>query len=134
MSEGTGRLAYEDRDVVAGTRYGYRVGMPEGSAQKYQGEVWLDIPGRTELSLAGFHPNPATSQLNVRLTLPRPEPVRLEILDLSGRRLIVREIDNLGQGAHDVSLGGAGALPAGVYMIRLSAAGRTVTAKGAVLR
>src|SRR5262249_18665992 len=86
-------------------------------------------------ALRGFTPDPARSgALRVALTLSGAAPARLELLDLAGRRLLTREVGELGAGAHLLPLDGAGALPAGVYWLRLEQDGRAVTTRGVVMR
>lgn len=75
--------------------------------------------------------NPATGPLQVRLSLPSRAPAALIVLDVAGRAVMSREVGTLGPGAHTVRLG---ALPVGVYVVRLSQAGRSLSARVAVLR
>jgi hypothetical protein len=89
---------------------------------------------RHELALAGFRPNPAVRNLNVAFTLPTNEPASLELIDVSGRRVAARDVGSLGPGSHVVSLGRGTDLPAGVYMLRLRQATRTIVTKAAIVR
>jgi hypothetical protein len=132
-SDGTGHLGYEDLDVVAGHRYGYRLAYPDaGGGVSTGGEAWVEVPA-ARLALEGFRPNPAGLDPVAWLTLPDAAAARLEVLDVSGRRVFTREVGSLGAGRHALSLGAAG-LRSGVYVIRLSRGGRTLTARAAVVR
>lgn len=132
--EGGDQLVYEDRAVRAGARYGYRLTVWEGSEASPQEPVWVTVPERAEVGLAGAWPNPAAGALTVAFSLAGEGEARLEVYDLRGRRVAAREVGALGAGAHRVRLAEAGALPAGVYVVRLSLPGRTLTAKACVVR
>ena len=93
------------------------------------------VAPKLDFALRGFAPNPARlGALQVALTLPGAAPARLELLDLSGRRLLEREVGELGPGVHVVPLDGAGQLRSGVYWLRLEQDGRAVTTRGVVMR
>jgi hypothetical protein len=84
------------------------------------------------MALAGFRPNPPSRELRVAFTLARSESTRLEILDVSGRRLLDRDLGVMGPGDHVVTLGSKPRLSPGVYMLRLSQGSQSVTARGVV--
>ncbi len=133
-ADGTGTLVYEDRAVVAGHRYGFRLALWAPGLERYAGEIWLEIPAARTLSLAGPRPNPAMGALRVGFTLLDSAPASLELLDLGGRRLAVREVGGLGPGFHAVELRPDRPLAAGVYLLRLEQRGHVLTSKAAVLR
>lgn len=91
------------------------------------------VTGEGELQLAGFLPNPARGMAGVSFTLPRAAHARLDLLDLSGRRVASRSVD-AGAGRNHVTLQETIGLPPGAYWIRLEAAGRTVRKIGVLLR
>jgi hypothetical protein len=134
-ADGAGQLSYEDRSVMPGTRYGYRLGVFENDVEEYLGEAWVDVPAMTALALAGARPNPATSELSVAFTLPDPaSPARLEAFDLAGRRVAWRDVGPLGAGSHLVKLGEGADLGCGVYVIRLTRCERTLTTRAVIVR
>jgi hypothetical protein len=113
-------LRFEDDAVVAGTRYDYRLGVQTGAEEAFAGEVAVEVP-RAELELAGAMPNPArSSALNVRFRLAGFEPARLELIDVSGRRVIGRELGALGSGWHTTDLATGARIRPGVYALRLT--------------
>lgn len=67
----------------------------------------------------------------VRCALASAAPATLELLDVSGRRLAVRELP--GAGEHDVDFAGTG-LAAGVYFARLTQDGAVAATRVAVTR
>ena len=97
----------------------------------------LGVPtgGHVAFALYGAQPNPARDRLSVSLALPSAAPARLELLDLNGRRVLSRDVGALGAGYHVVPLDrDVAKLPAGVYALRLSQAGRVVNQKVSILR
>src|SRR5207247_349348 len=57
------------------------------------------------LALAGTRPNPSRDgRFMVELSLASHQDARLEVVDVSGRRLVARDVSALGPGAHVVDL------------------------------
>jgi hypothetical protein len=82
-----------------------------------------DVPGGDALALAleGARPNPIRGPgLDIHFTLPSSEPARLELMDVSGRRLVSRDVGDLGPGPHVVDLAQRRQMPAGLYLVRLT--------------
>ena len=130
-----GDLVFEDRAVVPGVRYGYRVGLAGANGTELLSpEVWLDIPRALELALEGFRPNPAVGLPTIAFTLPGAAKGRLELIDVGGRRIASRALDGLGAGSHVVRLDDAGPLPPGIYLVRLTHGTRVLTTRAVVLR
>jgi hypothetical protein len=84
------------------------------------------------LALHGVSPSPARGPLRVDFSLARPERATLELLDVTGRRVLMRDLGTLSPGRHRAEL--REPLPAGLYLIRLSQGAATRTAKTVVLR
>jgi hypothetical protein len=91
------------------------------------------LPARLSIALEGFTPNPIRETAEVAFTLTKDGPVELELFDASGRRISRRDVGELGLGRHVVRLGDKGALPPGVYFVRLSRPGESITSRGAVI-
>lgn len=131
-ADGTGEIIYDDADVSPGAHYGYRLAWPDG---RRSADAWVDVPTGARLALAGARPNPSRGAPLVAFELPGGAgPATLELLDVAGRRVVVREVGLLGAGAHVVSLAGDAPLAAGVYFARLRAAGDVRLARVAVVR
>jgi hypothetical protein len=131
--DGTGYLRYEDTAVQTGTRYGYRLGIMDGGAEVFTGEAWA-TPEPLVLTLDGARPNPAVGgALTVAFTLPSAEAAKLELIDVSGRRLAAQDVGSLGTGPHSVNLGEGVRIPPGVYLVRLTRAGQRLVQRVAVL-
>ena len=87
--------------------------------------------GPAALAIREVHPNPADRDLWVSFSLAGPEPARLELLDVSGRRVSERVVTVAPRQTVDLA---AGRLPSGVYLLRLSQAGRSVVKRVSVIR
>jgi hypothetical protein len=86
------------------------------------------------LSLAGAQPNPARGPgLRVTFTLPSPAPARLQLIDVTGRRLLARDVGEVGVGRHSLDLAPGRRLEPGLYWLRLEQGGREVRARVAVV-
>ncbi len=130
-ADGTGYLLYEDRAVSPGERYAYRLGYFEGGVEQFTAGTWVEVPALA-LALVGLRPNPAVGEPVASFTLPSGSPARLQLLDVTGRVWLAREVGNLGAGSHLVRLGGS--VPAGIYWLRLTQGGRSLLARSVVVR
>ncbi len=102
------------------------------SAAAYTPPAGVDAM-ETGLALAGMRPNPATGPLNVSFSLPSSKPARLDLVDVTGRRVKSMDVGALGAGRHLVQLGHGRDLAAGVYWLRLTQGSRTLTTKATVV-
>jgi hypothetical protein len=131
--DGVGRIEYEDRDVMPGTRYAYRLAYSEDGAERATEETWVTVP-RLELALRGFQPNPSIGTPQVALVLAESAPASLEVFDVVGRRVASRAVGALGPGRHVIPLDAGARLTPGVYAIRLVQGERVLHARGVVTR
>lgn len=76
-------------------------------------------------------PDPWREEVAVSFTLDRVLPVRLELIDVTGRRCAGSDLGALGAGEHVARLRPERVLPAGVYLMRVRA-GDTVSSARAV--
>jgi hypothetical protein len=93
-------------------------GTPAVSFQEISGPI-----ARTRL--AAPRPNPFGSSTILEFSLAAASPVRLEIFDVTGRRVLRLLEKNLAAGAHSFSwdgTDGGSPVPEGVYFLRLEAA------------
>ena len=128
------RLTYADRNVVPGSRYGYRLAIQEGGIQGYFGEVWAEVPKTLSFGLEVAQPNPSSGNLTVSVTLPISAAARLELHDIAGRRVLVRDIGGLGVGRHVLVLGEARGLQSGLYVVRLAQGGHMASTRAIIIR
>jgi hypothetical protein len=106
----------------------------EAGQEVFGGEAWVDVPVALDLVLQGFRSNPARADRGVAFSLPDASPARLELFDVGGRRIAAREVGALGAGNHIVTLADGRTLTPGVYVLRLSAGPRSLTARAVLLR
>ena len=133
-ADGLGYVTVEDDGVEPGQRYGYRVGWKDGDRDVRMGEVWIDVPGRTEFALHGARPNPAVREPSVAFTIPRSGRVTIDLMDLSGRRVGERYEADLTAGYHMLPMSSWGTRPAGVYSMRVMFGGVSRTARFVMIR
>jgi hypothetical protein len=91
-----------------------------------------------ELTLAAPDPNPAHRDAGVRFTLPRTTPVTVAVFDLLGRRARVLADGIMPAGQHairwDLRDDAGRPVANGLYLVRLTAEGRTLTRRLAAIR
>jgi hypothetical protein len=114
-----------DRDSVPSVARIVQVTRPAGGGV---------VPGQGGLSLSGARPNPATRGLLIAFALSDDQPAELSVFDLNGRRILTRDLGGMGVGEHVVDVGSAPGLTPGVYMIRLTQGGHSVTKRAIVLK
>ncbi len=134
IGDGTGQLAFVDEGVIAGARYGYRLVQIESGAERPTATTWIDVPLAAGFALAGPSPNPSSDAMRVAFSLPAGAPARLELLDVAGRALVVRDVGTMGAGRHVVDLAEGKHFAPGVYLVRLTQGGRSLSARACVVR
>jgi VCBS repeat protein/FG-GAP repeat protein len=96
----------------------------------------LDVPpsvrrvARLDLAVS---PNPIRDAATMSVRLVSAIGARLEVLDITGRRVWERPLDGLRPGVHDVAWTRAGVAP-GIYVVRLTEDGASVARRIAVVR
>jgi hypothetical protein len=132
-ADGTGYLRYEDTAVHLGARYGYRLGIMDAEVEVFVGEAWATAETPL-LALEGARPNPTLADnLRIYFSLPNSGAARLDLIDVTGRQVMAREVGSLGPGAHSVEFSSAARMPAGVYFIRLTRGRESVISRVAIL-
>jgi hypothetical protein len=99
---------------VHGNESAFAIVTPPGTA---------DVPGAAALSFAldAIRPNPLRGrQLTVDFVLDRPGAAKLEFVDVTGRRVLQREVGSLGIGRHRVDFTPEARLRPGLYLVRLT--------------
>ena len=111
-------------DGVMGVSGAFAIAAPVGVGDR----------GPAQFALRGVTPNPARHELRVSFSLKDTKAASLALFDVSGRQLAACRVDGMGPGWHTVALGGQSNLPAGLYVIKLTQEGRSLTARAAVIR
>jgi hypothetical protein len=95
-------------------------------------------PGNSTLGPVGAWPNPFNPSTVVSFRLVAGTEVRLEVFDLSGRRVCSLYDGVLGSGLHEVRWNGCdhsgGEVSSGIYIVRLSAADESASSKVVLAR
>jgi hypothetical protein len=95
----------------------------------------LDVPvgAPSALALHGAFPSPTRGPLSVAFSLPGDGAATLELMDVAGRRVCVREVGALGPGRHVTVLHDGRSLAGGIYFVRLRQGGRQLVTRAVVL-
>jgi hypothetical protein len=129
-SDAGGEVDLNDSDVDADRTYDYRLAVVRNGAIVTFGDASIAVPRGTLVS-GGFRPNPAPRLGGIAFSLESREPARLDVIDLAGRKVLSRDVTSFGPGNHILPLDGA--LKPGVYLVRVTQAGRSKTGRGVVL-
>jgi hypothetical protein len=133
-ADGTGRVEFEDRDIAPGGQYSYRLAVGAGEGRIVGGEIQATVPGLS-LTLIGARPNPSfDGRVSIAFSLTGSEPAELRIIDAAGRLVASHAVGALGPGTHSIRALDEGSLKAGIYLVRLTQANRSVTGKVTVVR
>jgi hypothetical protein len=128
--DGEGGVSYDDGTAHANAVYDYRLGLLEGGAETFAGAIRVDVAAANRLTLVGA--NPTISGMRVAFMLPEPSPARIDVVDVTGRRVYTREVGSMGAGRHEIDLRQERFTP-GIYWVRLVQGERMSSAKIAVL-
>ncbi|HET9234049.1 MAG TPA: FG-GAP-like repeat-containing protein, partial [Candidatus Eisenbacteria bacterium] len=90
--------------------------------------IHVDVTAPSAGGVLQSFSNPAPRALTVSFSLQDGQPAWLELYDVSGRRVLTREVGGFGPGVHRVALE-ASTLPSGVYVIRLTQGGHSLTTR-----
>jgi FlgD Ig-like domain len=95
-------------------------------------------PALPSIVVGEGYPNPFSAQTTLDLTLPQSAAVRVELLDVRGRRVRVVDLGRVAAGTTSFSFDGRDAaghlLPSGVYFCRVHAAPAAITRKLVIQR
>jgi hypothetical protein len=117
-------------DAVAGRSYEYQIGIVDGSTERRLGQVWVDVPVNAAF---GVRRAPdAGRSLQFTVSLSSTSAARLELVDVSGRRIAGRDLGSIGLGEHTVAIDAA--VGPGIYWARLLQAGKMAATRVAVVR
>jgi hypothetical protein len=84
-------------------------------------------------ALLGNYPNPFNPQTTILYSLEHPERVRIEVFDISGKRVMTLVDEQKTAGRHEAFFDGSG-IPSGTYLYRLIAGGKTAGSSLVLIR
>jgi len=90
--------------------------------------------GPAGILISQVNPNPVSGLASFEVYNASPGKVDIAVFDVSGRRVVTIDSQELGSGAHSYSWIVPGTIGNGVYFVRASCEGSTVTARMAVVR
>jgi len=96
--------------------------------------IGVEPPRTVGFALNEPRPNPTPRDFAVRFSLPDGAPARLELIDVAGRRINEQDVGSLGAGNHTVPMARGLNLSPGVYLIRLSRGGQSLTTRAVVIQ
>ena len=124
-----------DGQVIVGT-YGrgvFSLPQVEIEALRTSSERSIPLPDRNAFALTPNWPNPFSRATTIGFTTAQAAPVRIEVYDVTGRKVSVLTDRIYAPGRHNVDWQ-AGPQSSGVYFVRMLADGRQVDTKRMVLR
>ncbi|MBC7186635.1 MAG: T9SS type A sorting domain-containing protein [Calditrichaeota bacterium] len=142
---------WTDREVVinpSGRRYWYRATANSGqspdsepsnevSVNGYLGKPVAEGTGNSELEgghvRLGVYPNPFNTSATISYSVPAPGEVSLILCDVEGRQLRRLVEAHQSAGSYHLAMDG-GALPSGVYLLRLLWGGQSLSYKVLLVR
>ena len=113
-------LTYQDRDVEPGETVTYRLGILDGDIEYMQQSISVEIPlAPTTLELSHARAVPGEGAIRFGLAVPGQAPVKVELMDIAGRRVASERLQALEIGEHELRLAAPRIAP-GVYFLRVS--------------
>ena len=99
---------------------------------------WLAVDESiTNFTLGNAMPNPARGFARIPFALPRESDVKIEVIDVQGRVAATLVDGRQPAGRHEVKWDGAGragALPPGIYLVRMRVAGTMLVRRVTLMR
>ncbi len=128
-----GELTMLGHHLVAQSYYGLEVWAPSCPAASA-----VPIPPASRAATMTLRPNPSGQTVRVEFELVRPTGGSLTIYDVAGRHRRILRFGRLAAGRHALDWDGRDerglAVGPGVYLVRLDAAGETVSAKAILVK
>ena len=132
-----GTIEYVDKTVLPGESYVYRFGLVDAVREYVSTDVFIDTP-YMPLALEQNFPNPFNPATTIKYYLPSEMHVRLEIFDISGKR--IRSLVNREQAKGyyteiwDGTGDGGNSVASGIYFYLIRAGKETMSRKMVLLR
>ena len=128
---------YVDEGVLPGESYLYRFGIIDMTGEYLSSDVSVETP-YLPITLDQNFPNPFNPATTIEYYIPKAMHVRLEIFDISGKRVSVLVNRELGKGYYrevwDGTTDGGSSVASGIYFYLLRAGKETMSKKMVLLR
>jgi hypothetical protein len=119
LANGSHRVTHEDRTVTPGAAYHYRLGLDVDGVEIFAGETSVSVPAAF-FAIEGARWESGAGAISVAFTLPARGAARLEVYDVSGRRIVQQSLKGLRAGRNEAQIRTPQGLGSGVYFLRLS--------------
>ena len=134
ISSGQARLGVV---VIAGTDVSGLVmaaELGESGAFRTGSTTGVGSNGPVSFAMRKISPNPTRGEFTVDFSLPNGRSATLAVFDVGGRQVASRLVGGLGAGQHTVTFGRDVRLPAGVYHVRLTQDGHSLSSRATVIQ
>jgi hypothetical protein len=132
---GTNPYSYTDRDIMPETTYEYKLEAVTNDKSETLGTTQVTSGEGTPSSfdIARIYPTPASSQINIDVTIPLQSDIDISIYDITGRRVstVASGLYNSGEYTLTSDISG---LINGVYIVRMTADGFSVSKNFVIAR
>jgi flagellar hook capping protein FlgD len=138
-SRGAGEYQAEDRSVIPGRSYRYRLEVVREGTSGWEGPVPVTIPAPiVRLAWQAASPNPFSRSVSLALAVPRAGEAWVRVYDLTGHEVATLHRGAVSPGVKTLTWEGMGqaARPAaaGVYLLRADLAGESTTRRVVLIR
>jgi len=136
QADAQGVLSYYDIDLVPGYRYHFELAVRSTEGELRVGQQSIDAPDAALAALAieRVAPNPSAGAFRIAFRRPNLAPARIEVLDVSGRRVFGQDLGGEYGARGALDIGRQTTLDAGLYLVRLIQGSESVSAKAVVVR
>jgi len=131
---GNNPYQFVDSSTKAGQTYQYRLSALTSDGKEEMLGSTQGSAGSTpaQFALTVVYPNPTSSLLTCRLTMPQADSVTLGLYDISGRMVLSKRLE-LAAGEQEIAVE-AGDLARGIYTVRASSGGESAIKRIVVMR
>ncbi|RLC39475.1 MAG: hypothetical protein DRH49_08015, partial [Candidatus Coatesbacteria bacterium] len=118
---GTNPYSYTDTDVIENTQYEYKLEavLTDNKGGETLGTTTVETGIPAGFTILRLYPNPVSDIVNCILSVPHSCEIEIAIYDISGRRLLSKEVHIENKGESEVSFG-IDNLADGVYSLIMS--------------
>lgn len=123
---------YVDYDVESGVNYQYKLEAVLEDNTETLGTATGGCGLPTSFEISSIYPNPVTDITNLTMVAPEKSSVVIEIYDISGRRVLTKEMGEVDKGEHTRTLN-TSSLTSGVYTVKAITDENTTAVKNMVV-
>ena len=128
-------LVLEDRDAPSGREVEYRLSVEKAGAEYFLAPVRVVIPrDPVRLELDRVWATPGRDAIQFAFALPPGPPARVEVFDVLGRQVAEASLAQYTPGYYTHRVAFRGRAVSGIYFVRLSQAGRSISRRISFLR